>query len=242
MNEGRATFAEVERVFGRIRLVKSGSLLLPLSKDGVEDLPAAEDPTVENSQGPMLSRAGRAAVIIGLPRNVLLLRFLELPNVDDAALPGLVSYELDRHLPFPPEEAYYTFQKLRQQGNTAQVLLVAARRVDVKRAIEQVEQLGLTPTGVDVSAIAATNALFFRNQNWTDKVLILIEVIEGEATVNLVNEGMLVSSRTVPFTDDSFSPLFSELKRVSETVPQTLGHCLCHCRHKCPVLSQPELD
>ncbi len=228
ISDGHAAFAEVEKGLGQVRLVRSGTFPLPPGTDQLHGHPeVAESALVrERKLGRLRSRPGPTEVIVGVAQSALVLRFIELPDVDDAGLEGLVSYELERHLPFPPEEACYSFQKLRRNGNRAQILLVAARRADVERTIAPVEQMGLTPTAVDVSSIAATNALFFHQRHRADEVLSLIEVNGGDAAVNVVSQGVLVSSRTVPLVDGSFSPLFSELKRVSEAVPQAPGKIL----------------
>ncbi len=228
ISDGHAAFAEVEKGLGQVRLVRSGTFPLPPGTDQLHGHPevAESAPVRERKLGRLRSRPGPTEVIVGVAQSALVLRFIELPDVDDAGLEGLVSYELERHLPFPPEEACYSFQKLRRNGNRAQILLVAARRADVERTIAPVEQMGLTPTAVDVSSIAATNALFFHQRHRADEVLSLIEVNGGDAAVNVVSQGVLVSSRTVPLVDGSFSPLFSELKRVSEAVPQAPGKIL----------------
>jgi len=183
LTDGYATFVEVERVLGHVRVVQSGRAAL----DAAEGADLARLPV----------RTGVHHVVVGLPRHKVVVRFIELPNVDEDRLAAVVSYEIERHLPFPVEEACYSFQKLAGSGSTAQVLIVAARRTDVELAIAMVERLGLTPTAVDVGTLAATHALSFEKHSGVDSGVVLIQMDGSGATVDVLHNRVLTSSRTV---------------------------------------------
>lgn len=190
-----ASFVELERLFGRVRVIDSGCLDLDkvVVKDG-----AATDARARSGEERRRRFAAAEQVIVGVPRREVVCRFIDVPNVGEDQLPGLLSFEIERHLPFPVEEACYSYRIISARGSTARVLLMAAKRSDVERALARVEPLGLTPTAVDVSSMAATTALLFQKQGVpAHQTLTLIQVESGEATVDVLFHDALVSSRTV---------------------------------------------
>src|SRR6266705_3468831 len=58
--------------------------------------------------------AGR--VRLGLDRSLVTVKLLELPRTAPAELVQMVSFELERHLPFPVEDAVSAFRPLSPRG------------------------------------------------------------------------------------------------------------------------------
>lgn len=216
------TFAELIQVLGRVRSVRSGFLGLPGQNGAAKtDATSLESPDQQNrNQGsglPSLSKAEE--VIVGLPRRCFVLRFLEFPDLDEAELKGLLAYELERHLPFPPEKAWYGFQKLERSEGRARVMLLAAKREEVEGYLERVAQLGLQPTAVDVSSFAAINAFLFDQRGTRGDLRTLISLHENEASVSTVKGRVLLSSRSVSIPNGSLDPIIAEIKRIAEAIP-----------------------
>jgi Tfp pilus assembly protein PilN len=208
VRNGTLAFVELGRLLGRVRVLRSGSLPAALP-GGATAADPAHDPWSA------LVKGGRpAAVVLGLPRRAVVMRILELPVSDEKDLAGLVSYELERHLPFPPEEAYYGFRRIGQAGPRSQVLLVAARKAEVDRHIERLERVGLRPTAIGVSSLAAASTL-----PATAGGVCLVDHEEEEAEVSVLRQGLLRSSRAVPLGEDGLGPLVAEIRRATADLP-----------------------
>ncbi len=197
----QAAFVYLARIAGRIRVLQQGVLQLPKGEESSETLALRGRPD---------------EVILGLPRRAVVLRFLELPSIDERDLAGLLAYEIDRHLPFPPDEACYSFHVLEPNGKKARVLLVAARKAEVESCIERVRRLGLRPTAVDVSALAALNAIVPRKRQKSG-ALALVSVNGRHAEVSVLQNGILEYSRGLPL-EEGQPPrlLLQELHRALE--------------------------
>ena len=194
IDEGTATFAEVERLFGRVRVVNSGTINLSGGATGTEATLVPQDGARRNRLD---------AVVVGLPRHQVVCRFIDLPNVEDERLAGLLSYEIERHLPFPVEEACYSYQKLSAAGSIARVLIAAAKRTDVDHVLEQASRLGVRATAVDVMSIAATGALYADKAVPANEKVALIQLAGPEAIVNVLCHGAVVSSRAITLPSDA---------------------------------------
>lgn len=196
----RVSWVELTMWLGRMRVEGSGTL----AGDAVPGRPPWRRPD---------------RVIVGLPRRSVVFRWLERPDVDDGHLAGLLAYEVEGHFPFPADEVAYDFQKFRGRGSRAAVLLVGARKDEVARALQRVASLGVEPTAVDVTSLAATNALLFRKRLGPDEIGCLVEIDGPEAEVSAVTDGALVSSRAVALGDDAAPAIVDELRRVLAASP-----------------------
>lgn len=202
-DEGTATFAEVEALFGRVHRVNCGTINLSTGSTAGETTPVAQDGTSGSLL--LVRQGGLDAVVVGLPRHQVVCRFIDLPNVEDERLAGLLSYEIERHLPFPMEEASYSYQKVSASGSMARVLIAAAKRSDVDHVLEQAARLGVTPTAVDVSSMAALAALYADKTAPAAQTVALIQQEGAEATVNVMCHGAVVSSRVITLPSEAVS-------------------------------------
>ncbi len=97
-------------------------------------------------------------VAIGLPRGSVTVKPIELPPVE-GDLRDMVHFELERHVPFPSEDAAYDFVLLPTAAPSAtaapaerRVLVVAADRRVVEGAVRIAEEARLRPRSLTVAA------------------------------------------------------------------------------------------
>lgn len=221
-----ASFVEVSRVLGRVRALRSGCLELSEENGGPRLDPASSGPPGQekaNSSRSLLAMSKAEEVIVGLPRRCFILRFLEFPDLEEGELKGLVAYEIERHLPFPPETAWYGFQKLERREGKARVMLLAAKREEVEGYLERVARWGLQPTAVDVSSFAAVKEFLFDRRSARGNLQSLITLNGKEASISVVKDRVLLSSRSVSIGHGSLDPVFAELKRIATVVPSGPG-------------------
>lgn len=218
LRDGEAFFVHLSKVAGRIRMLESGRFRLPVA-------PASPSGAAEPAPGagelpeglPVALLKGKPdAVVLGLSRRETILRPVDLPSLDDKDLAGLLAYEIERHLPFPAEEACFHSQRLRGTEEKATVLLAASRRADVERSLEAIGRLGLQPTAVAVSALASLNALLYRGRPKPAEVLCLASLEAQHAEVSAARNGELLFSRALAVPGDPFEPLKRELARAQE--------------------------
>jgi Tfp pilus assembly protein PilN len=97
---------------------------------------------------------GLRTVAIGLPRAAVTVKPIELPEVE-GDVRQMVRFELDRHLPFPSEDAPFDVLPLPaedQAPGARQVLVAAADRRVVDGAIRIADDARLRPVSVTVAA------------------------------------------------------------------------------------------
>jgi type IV pilus assembly protein PilM len=103
-------------------------------------------------------------VRVGVANQRIVVRSLDLPPLEDeGALDAAVRAEAPDHIPMPMDEAVLDWQHLgiveTPEGPRARVLIVAVRREMVDRLVGALQEAGLEPEGVDLSAFAMVRAL-----------------------------------------------------------------------------------
>jgi Tfp pilus assembly PilM family ATPase/Tfp pilus assembly protein PilN len=130
-------------------------------------------------------------VTVGLPRNLVTMRSVTMPAVGEEELKGILEYEVERHVPFPPEDAAYDFQVLEKGTERATLLLAAARREEIGRYLGILGAAGITPTALGVSTFASMNALLYNQGRGGAPVTALIDLRNGEAEIGVAKGGTL---------------------------------------------------
>ena len=187
---GLLCHALLSKAFGRVKLLDWG----------IEELPAEEKDRPEVLKEKLTGLVARlpqrpAFVTVGLPRRLVTMRSVSMPAVGEEELQGILDYEVERHVPFPPEEAQYDFQVLERDAEKATVLLAAARKEEVGRYLALLQEAGITPTAVGVSTVASLNALLYNQDRGAEPLRALIDLRDGEAEMGLVKKGILRYSR-----------------------------------------------
>jgi general secretion pathway protein L len=144
-------------------------------------------------------KAGRAWV--GLQRRLATVKALELPPVVGGSLAQMVAFELERHLPFPAEEATFDFLPLPSPRRAPQLaLLVACERRTVDRALRLLEEARLAPRAITV----ACHDLVALVGRWPKtKRVVWIHLVGDEAELLFLEGSHLYLSRSIPAQDEA---------------------------------------
>lgn len=113
----------------------------------------------------------------------------------------VIRWEAEQHVPFDMENVQLDFQILDPDGVGPQmsVLLVAAKKELIENRLNLLADAGLTPSVMDVDAFALQNA-FEHSQGGSHEGLVALVNVGHETTnLNLLQDGVPVMVRDVPF-------------------------------------------
>ena len=156
-------------------------------------------------------------VAIGLPRTVVTVKPVVLP-VLGADMREMVRFELERHVPFPADDAPFDFLPLPADATNAEgeigrrVLVAAADRRVVDMTLRLVQDAKLRPVSVTVAAhdlLTLTRLPSHNRLVWAHRTGDTIDLL-------FVADGALVMSRTLPAVDDA--ALATEIRRTFSVV------------------------
>lgn len=106
-------------------------------------------------------------------------RLIKIPSPGPDSVPGALRFELEKHLPFGEECAYYSFQILKREKNIYTVLLATARKNRIDELSEWFETAGLKISSVTTRQAALFNALTRLKKIPSGKKLVIISMRKG---------------------------------------------------------------
>jgi Tfp pilus assembly protein PilN len=136
---------------------------------------------------------------VGLMRAHVTVKALELPFTRGAQLTDMVAFELERHVPFPPEDIRFDF--VAQPGKSKgplRVLVAACERRTVEGALRLLEDAHLKPGAVTVACHDLPHLLRRRP---SPRRVVWAHRASGATDLVCVEHGRLELSRTVPAKD-----------------------------------------
>jgi len=159
------------------------------------DLPGARLKTELETRGLKLRR-----IRLGLARPLVTVKALDLPPVAGAQVQEMVSFELDRHVPFPPEDVRFDWAPLPgSPKEAARVLVVACERRTTEGALRLLEESRIKPAVLTVASHDLPTLVGRRSKAG---FIVWAHRTKDATDLLCLSQGRLSLSRTVPAADD----------------------------------------
>ncbi|MDD5137055.1 MAG: type IV pilus assembly protein PilM [Candidatus Omnitrophica bacterium] len=150
--------------------------------------------------------------LISISGPSVIVRFISLPRMDDAALKGAIRYEAEKFIPYNISECIIDFQTLRKddKDNKLNVLLVAAKKDYVDARIGLIENAGFSVKLIDVDSFALANA-FLRNAPSSDpnKSYAVLNIGGAHTNVSILKGELIYFSRDIIMGGNDFTSAIS---------------------------------
>ncbi|MGA1866998.1 MAG: pilus assembly protein PilM [bacterium] len=116
-------------------------------------------------------------VVLGIPRQKVILRQLILPTVNKQQLQEMIGYEIKRHLPVPTQEVYFDYQLTSQESeNTNRIFLGLVKTEDLDFYLNVLNRAQLVPTCATVSSFALCGKIVGINQGTVKEANLYIDI------------------------------------------------------------------
>jgi len=139
-------------------------------------------------------------VNISLSGEDVVVRYLSLPKMNEEELKKAITFALEDHIPFKPEEVYTDYHIIGEEltdKNKIKVLLVAVKKEYLEKRVEVVRQAGFEPEVVSIDALSLMHTFYF---NYPSKVSASIGLLNiGDRISNLI----IVRERVPYFVRDT---------------------------------------
>ena len=143
------------------------------------------------------ARISPACVFLSLPRNVVIIRYVDLPVALKENLQGSLRYEMEKFIPLPENEIFYDYQIISEEKETGKlrILLAIIKRTTLDPYLALLSQLNLRISGIEFCSTAISN--YFSGQQKTRKANGMAVVFAGDGFVQLdfLKSGFLQYSR-----------------------------------------------
>jgi Tfp pilus assembly PilM family ATPase/Tfp pilus assembly protein PilN len=182
-----------------------------------------------------------AAIFLGIPRQTVILRYLELPVSVKENLRETLGYELEKHVPFVSEEVYFDFQIISEDKSSdrLQLLLVVARKEALSTVLAVSEHLSFGVSGIGITATALADYFSWRSKKDNVNSRSFIYARGDHLELGLVKDGMLVYSRDLPRNEgtmEAITGILSKMRLDFSDDDEPLDAVLCGIEKDDPLL------
>lgn len=140
-------------------------------------------------------------ITLSIPKAWAIVKIAEFPSVVKQNLPDVVSYELDRLTPFGPEDAYYDFRVLREEGNKIYLLIIAAKADLINPYISALKGKGFNVKRLTIN-LSGIGILCRQTSRGDDLIFLDISEKEYEGAVFDKGSVMAVFTGSFPASDE----------------------------------------
>jgi Tfp pilus assembly protein PilN len=106
----------------------------------------------------------RDSFFICVPQDQAIVQKIFLPRAAEANLQEVLEYEIERYLPFRREDIYYDYMAAGKEGEKIAIFVFAIPKKSLGNLLEVLASFGIKPKGVETTATALANYLFFSAQ------------------------------------------------------------------------------
>lgn len=188
--------------------------------EGVIEGGAIQDPTVLGDCIAQLHKDRKfksKKVAVGVFGGAVVAKKIAMPRYEDSLIREQIKWEAEQYIPFDLSEVSLDFHKLKStsEGETMEVLLVAAKQDYILRYFEAVALSGLDCDVIDVSGFALANC-FEANYGQKRETVALINIGSGVSNLVIVDRGEVVFNRDIPIGGNLYN---SEISRELGVTP-----------------------
>jgi type IV pilus assembly protein PilM len=161
---------------------------------------------VEVAQRLLLAQGVKTASFgVSLSGISVAIRKIQVPAMSAAELSESIHWEAEQYLPFDVNEVNLDYVPLGGEGDTMDVLLVAAKKDRIADYTGIISQLGKTASLVDVDVFALQNAYEYNYGVHDDKVVALVNIGAHIMNVNIIAHGQSVFWRDIVFGGNAYT-------------------------------------
>ncbi len=140
-------------------------------------------------------------VILGFPRNLVTIRYLNLPSSNYEELKEMVIYDVERHVPFSLNELEISFQIVEKLGDhESRIMMVCVPRKEIQPYLDMCADIGIEADRIEIDVLG--DAASYSRSIQPDETVAIVNF--GRSTVNLsiVRNDKLLFSRSMPVSEE----------------------------------------
>jgi Tfp pilus assembly protein PilN len=178
------------------------------------------------------------SVILGLPRKLMMSRFINIPVVPKDEVGKVIEYELDRLFPYTQEELYYDYKVLEEDSEAGlKILVLAITKKFMDSLMEILKETGLQLSAVQSAGISIFNLYGFNKKgvNGTDCIFMNFENTFMEITASKKGAIFFTKSCDLNLDNNTGTGI------VSESIQKELEHIKDKMESENPALFPSEV-
>ncbi len=177
-------------------------------------------------------------VLASLPAHHAILRNLALPFRDLRRIRQMITFALDEHMPFEPEDVVVDFRPLpvQQVPQQTQVLVAGMPKQEIAGCLALLNSAGLAPNVLDLDVFSLANAAVLGGSGMPGKTA-LMYVHPERTLLTLLQDGVPIFARSLAQGMPADNGDVPDAQRLGKQ----LQHTLYACEHTVQLTYEPDL-
>lgn len=183
-----------------------------LAPDVIADGAIKDPPAAVEAIKSAVSKAGITATdaTIAISGRELIIKKVQIPEVPDKDVAGVVQLEAEHHIPFAIDEVFLDYHTVGQHDGVMDLILVAVKKSKVNEYVGVVEAAGFTAAIVDVDGFALGNQFELNHPEDVEEAVALIDIGASVMKTNVVRGGTTIFARDIPFGGNNYTQAIAE--------------------------------
>lgn len=162
-------------------------------------------------------------LITAIPKHLTTVRSITLPTDSPAEIEQMIRFEAAKHIPFLADDDILNFQIMGASAiGGSQVLLVAVRRQIIDDHLALFKKIGIEPEIVSVGSVAIYTAMRQSDQLEEGAVQALIDIGASMTDLTLVQNRILVYSRSAAVAGNQLVQRLQEEFQINEPTAESM--------------------
>ncbi|MBU2251140.1 MAG: pilus assembly protein PilM [Candidatus Omnitrophica bacterium] len=155
-----------------------------------------------------------------------LVRYFPFPKMEKKKLEQALFYELNKHIPFSPEEVFFDYYILKDiSPGEVMILLALAKKDFINSILEAFKPLGLAVSEINLDSICLINLFLDRFGDNKESNACILDIGSSFSVMTIINKGMPFITRDVKFSTKEIVEIAARTKGISpeEVEKELLG-------------------
>ncbi|MFW6021890.1 MAG: type IV pilus assembly protein PilM [Halanaerobiaceae bacterium] len=188
-----------------------------LTIDSIKDGRIVDEAVVANRLDDVLKELGSRndRIITTVPNNNLVIRNMELPDMEEEQLAEAIKWESEDYLPFSVESAVEDYRILSREDNKVQILLVASKKDIVDNILGVFERIGVTPSAINIQPMALLSLVTYQSQQENIDTVAVVDIGTAGTRVVIGDDENIYLSRTIDIGGGEFTKVIMDEHKMS---------------------------
>lgn len=141
------------------------------------------------------------SVRLSVKNSKCLVRYFSFPKMEKKKLEQALSYELNKHIPFSPEEVYFDYYVLKDASpSELSILLAVAKKDFIDNILEVFKGFGLSVSEINLDSVCLLNMFLDSCPDSKDINACILDIGNSFSVMTIVNKGIPFLTRDVKFS------------------------------------------
>lgn len=168
----------------------------------------------------ILKKEGRTAgkkIRVSLKDPSCLVRYFPFPKTDRKKIKQAIYYQLNKLIPYSPEEVCFDYAVLKETSPSQNYLLLAVAKKDyIQKILDAFEKKGLLVSEITLDSISLINLYLCRYGKDTAINSCVLDIGYSFSTINILEKGVPFLSREAKFNIKDIVDIISRIKNINE--------------------------